>query len=96
MNTEINCIARFVAKEDSVEQLKAALIALLEPTRSEEGCISYRLNVDVEHGHIFTMIEKFKSQEAYDFHGQQSYLKNLLSFVGDLTESIEVNTYKAV
>jgi quinol monooxygenase YgiN len=42
------------------------------------------------------MIEKFKSQEAYDFHGQQPYLKNLLSMVGDLTESIEVNTYKAV
>lgn len=96
MNSEINCIARFVAKEDCVEALKAALIALLEPTRSEAGCVSYKLNVEVENAHVFTMIEKFKSQEAYDFHGQQPYLKNLLSFVGDLTESIEVNTYKAV
>jgi quinol monooxygenase YgiN len=96
MNTEINCIARFVAKDDCVEQLKAALVALLAPTRNEEGCVSYNLNVEVENAHIFTMIEKFKSQEAYDFHGQQPYLKNLLSMVGDLTESIEVNTYKAV
>jgi quinol monooxygenase YgiN len=96
MNTEINCIARFVAKADCVEQLKAALMALLEPTRSEAGCISYRLNVDVEHGHVFTMIEKFKSQEAFDLHSQQPYLQNLLSIVGDLTESVEVNTYQAL
>ncbi|MGI2001215.1 putative quinol monooxygenase [Shewanella sp. AC91-MNA-CIBAN-0169] len=96
MNNEIICIARFVAKKECIEKLKESLVAMLEPTRNEEGCLSYHLNLDTENSNIFTMIEKYKNQEAYEYHGQQPHLKNLRTFVGDLAESIEVNIYKAI
>ena len=96
MNNEITCIARFVAKKECTEKLKESLVAILAPTRNEDGCISYNLNLDAENPNAFTMIEKFKNQEAYEYHGQLPHLKNLLTFVGDLAESIDVSTYKAV
>ena len=96
MNNEITCIARFAAKKECIDKLKESLMAMLEPTRNEEGCLSYQLNLDTENSNVFTMIEKYKNQEAYEYHGQQPHLKNLLTFVGDLAESIEVSTYKAM
>jgi quinol monooxygenase YgiN len=94
MNEEITCIAQFMAKEEKKEQLKQSLMELLEPTRSENGCLSYTLHEDAENSKILTMIEKFMNKEAFDLHGQQPYLENFKNIVGDLVDSVEVATYK--
>jgi quinol monooxygenase YgiN len=96
MNEEIICIAQFTAKEEEKEQLKQSLIELLEPTRNEEGCISYQLHENIENSKIFTMIEKFKNKDAFDFHEQQPYLENFKNIVGNLVDSVDVSIYKNI
>lgn len=97
MSTEtITCIASFTAKTDQIENLKNALIALLEPTRSEPGCVSYVLHQSIDNLAKLTMIEMFKDQLAFDFHSSQTYLKNLVNRLDTLVESVDIQTFRTV
>ena len=42
-NDIVTCVATLTAKEDQAVELCAALEALIQPTRSEHGCLSYEL-----------------------------------------------------
>lgn len=68
--------------------------ALLEPTRSEHGCLNYELYQNIGNSQVFTMIEKFHNQEAFDYHNQQPYLVAFKQIVGDLVESVSITSYK--
>ena len=48
---------------------------LLEPSRSEEGCISYEFLQDPFKPDSFTFLEKWKSQTDLDLHFEKSYFK---------------------
>lgn len=97
MSTEtITCVASFTAKNDQIENLKNALIALLEPTRNEHGCISYELHQSTDNPAIMTMIEKFKNKAAFDFHSSQIYLKALADKLDILTENVDIQTFKTI
>ncbi len=96
MSEEIICTAQFIAKEEKKEQLKQSLIELLEPTRKEDGCISYTLHENIENPNTLTMIENFKNKEAFDLHGQQPYLVDFKNIVGDLVSSVEVTMSKKI
>jgi quinol monooxygenase YgiN len=96
MSNEITCIAQFIAKKEKTEQLKQSLMALIEPTRKESGCVSYGLHYNSENPNMFTMIEKFKDKEAFEYHGEQLYLENFKNIVGDLIESVDVSIYKKI
>ena len=39
----IRIVARFVARPETVEELRVLLLGLLEPTRKEPGCVGYEL-----------------------------------------------------
>lgn len=92
----ITCIAAFTAKPDQIDNLKAALLALIEPTRSEEGCISYALHQAIDNPAKLTMLEKFKDQNAFDFHSAQPYLKALVNQLDLLVDSVDIQTFKTV
>lgn len=68
------CIAQFISKPGKEQDLIKALSALLAPTRAEPGCISYDLQQDLQQPRILTMIEFFKSKEAFEQHTTQDYL----------------------
>ena len=72
--TQLVCIARFVAKEGESEQLIKNLHALLIPTHQEGGCIRYELNQSIDNPHIITFVEKFYDQKTFDEHCQQKYI----------------------
>ena len=88
------CVARLAAKENKATKLCTALEALLEPTRSEYGCLSYELYQNISDPQVFTMIEKFRNKEAFDYHNQQPYLVAFKQIVGDLVESVSITSYK--
>jgi quinol monooxygenase YgiN len=96
MNENILCVATFTAKKGNAEKLRFALRALIEPTRKEEGCISYVLYEGIENPNLFTMIEKFTDRKSFDFHSQQPYLVNFKESAGELIESVSVNLHKIV
>ena len=39
----VRVVARIIALHDKVEETKAMLMALIEPTRQEAGCLQYQL-----------------------------------------------------
>jgi quinol monooxygenase YgiN len=94
MNKEVTCIANFTAKNGKTNELKQSLAALVDPTRSEEGCLSYTLHQNVENKNMFTMIEIFTNKESYDFHGKQPYLVNFKGIVEELVDSVSVGIYE--
>ena len=42
-NASVRVIARVMANAASVKQVRAILIGVVEPTRTESGCLSYQL-----------------------------------------------------
>lgn len=88
------CVASFIAAAGQEAALKNALLAMLEPTRAEAGCLSYNLHQSLENPALFTMIEHFLDQAAFDLHNQQPYLLALKEQLPALTCSVSVQTYK--
>ena len=75
----INLTAEFNAKSGSEQHLLSLLTALIEPSRNEPGCISYRLLQDSKVAGRFVFQEQFADQSAFDFHCQQPYFQHLIS-----------------
>ena len=56
------------------DELAAQLLALVEPTRREPGCLVYQLHRDPESRGKFMFYERFVSQEALDSHTASPHL----------------------
>ena len=94
---EIVCVAQFKAKDGKDEELLAALHSLIPATRAEKGNIRYELNQAIEDPRTITFIEKFASQEAFDFHCNTAYIKGFFETVPPkLVETVVVTLYKEV
>jgi len=94
---EVVCVAQFKAKEGKEEELLAALHALIPATRREKGNLRYELNQAIEDPRTITFIEKFASQEAFDFHCDTPYIKEFFGTVPPkLVETVVVTLYKEV
>ncbi len=76
---QITLIAKVKAKEGLEETLKSELIALLEPTGKESGCITYNLHQNSEDKSLFMFYENWTSQPALDEHLQTPHLKAFLA-----------------
>lgn len=96
MNSKVTVVASFIAKEDQIENLKNALMALIEPTRREEGCIRYDLQQSIESAAKLTMLEEYQNQSALDYHNAQPYLANLINQLDTLAESVDIETYLTI
>ena len=70
----LNVVAIVETSADKVEELKAVCLGLIEPTRKENGCISYDLYQDITNPGKFTFIEHWKSKEHLDVHLKTPHL----------------------
>ena len=66
---QVRVVAHFNVKSDRVEEFIAAARKLLvDPARTEPGCIRYDLCQDLSDPERFAMIEVWESNEALDAH----------------------------
>ena len=71
--------------------MKHAVVAMLKPTRAEQGCRLYELYESNSRG-LFYFYEKWESQDALDRHTTTPHYKQLVQNVRDLLEgAFEVN-----
>jgi len=70
----LNVVAIVETSADKVEELKAVCLGLIEPTRKENGCISYDLYQDITNPGKFTFLENWKSKEHLDIHLKTPHL----------------------
>lgn len=71
----LTVVARVQAKVGKEEEVKNELFALIEPTRSELGCINYDLHQAVDDPSVFMFYENWRSKEDLDKHLETPYLR---------------------
>jgi quinol monooxygenase YgiN len=95
--SSVYVVARFLAKEDKVEELKAALESLVEPTRKEEGCISYQIFQNNNNPAEFTFFEEWASQDAINAHFTTPHVQAaIVAAPGLLSQEMDIRYYSLV
>jgi len=78
-------------QEDAVRE---ALVALVEPTRKEAGCICYNLHQSKSDKAQFMFYEQWISKEALDAHMQMPYIKAIGDKLKDRAGKIDIAFYE--
>lgn len=84
MTNTFRAIAYLKANPSKNQALKAALLALIEPTRNEAGCMEYILYEDYKADGIFYMSEEFENEAAFDAHIQSDHFQNFAKMTDEL------------
>ena len=80
----LRVVAHLVANPDKIDELCDALAALIEPTRAEEGCLSYELLQSRDNPTQFTFVEEWTSEAALGAHFETDHIKDFLAKAPDL------------
>lgn len=80
----LTVVAEFHAKPDKQDELRRELLALIEPTRGEKGCVQYDLHEEQGRPGHFLFYENWTSRAELDAHAQTPHLTRLFAIVGDL------------
>lgn len=89
--SKLTVIAKVVAKQDSIEQVKRALVSITAPTREEAGCVEYYQHQDNGDPATFMLYENWESEADLDNHFQTAHFKILMAAMDGKTEEIIVN-----
>ncbi|MEE4355013.1 MAG: putative quinol monooxygenase [Desulfococcaceae bacterium] len=81
---KITVIAIMKAKEGKEEELKQALLPLIEPTCQEVGCIHYNLHQDIQDPGVFVFYEEWQGQKYLEDHLASPHLTALKNRMGEL------------
>jgi len=71
----LTILAIITALPDHHDAVRAALHALIAPTRAEPGCIAYDLHVDNDEPGVFMFYETWKSRDLWQDHMQSAHIK---------------------
>ncbi len=82
----LTVIAHVRAKPGKQQELRDALIALVEPTRAEQGFVNYDLHQGTEDPDLFYLYENWDSAELLDAHLAAPHLVEFAGRVDDLVD----------
>ncbi len=95
--SQLTCIAKFIAVPGEVDQLIKNLYALIPMTLEEGGCIRYELNQCIEDENRITFIEKWYDQKTFDAHGKKPYITEFFNGGKPLhVKEFEVTLHKEI
>ncbi len=86
MKDSIYIVVVIKTKEGKEEAVLEELWKLIEPTRAEEGNISYNMHRDKKNPQTFVFYEHWRSQEDIDKHLEMPYLKAYAEATQDWVE----------
>ena len=90
----LTVVAVLKAKPGKESALREALLAIVDPTRSEAGCLQYDLHESTEKPGEFVFLEKWVDRSALDIHLKKPYLVALGERREELmSEAPEIRTY---
>ena len=70
-------VVEFRAAPGKVDELRAALLAIVPPSRAEEGCLRYDLHVDREDPDVLAFYEVWASPEAHAAHDLTPHIEHV-------------------
>jgi quinol monooxygenase YgiN len=71
----LTIVAQFQSRDGQTDALRAALTALVAPTRAEDGCEVYELHESVETAGFFHFHEIWTSRAHWDAHMRTAHLR---------------------
>lgn len=74
-------VATITAKEGQRDIVRAALEAVVPPSRAESGCLRYELHVDNANPDRFVMLEEWTGAEALAAHEKTPHFRDLVGVV---------------
>jgi quinol monooxygenase YgiN len=86
----IRLIAEIEAKPGQEAALRAALTALVAPTRAEVGCVAYDLHVEDAAPARFVFQEVWRDRGALAAHGKTAHIAAVRAVAGDLSGGVAV------
>lgn len=92
----VTVVAAMKAKPGKEAELRAAALALVEPTRKEKGCVQYDLHVHLTDPASIVFYENWETEEDLNNHGQTPHMVAFRARVGDLTESRNVERFRRI
>lgn len=92
----LTVVAKVVAKDGAIEQLKVELLKLVEPTRQEAGCIEYRLHQDCDDPAVFTFYENWESYACLEQHLNSKHFQVYMLATVDLIAEKSVNKLEEI
>ena len=94
---KIAVLAKIKAKDGLAETVKQQALALVKPTRSEAGCISYDLHQSDEDENLFMFYENWISKQALDEHIQTPHLQAFIAKADELLDRpLDVSIWKKI
>ncbi len=78
--------ARLKVKKEAVERARKAALAIVEPSRAENGCINYDFHQAIDEETVFLWHETWTSQEAIDAHAASQHFKEFSEAIKDITD----------
>jgi quinol monooxygenase YgiN len=73
MSKKLTVLARVRAKREAVDEVKRECLALVAPSRAEEGCINYDLHQSADDNTLFVFYENWTSREALERHLEMAH-----------------------
>lgn len=88
--SHLTVVATVTAKAEFIEEVGAALKALVEPTLKEEGCINYDLHQSIENSAVYVFHENWQSKEHLDAHLATEHIKACQAVLAGKTEKTDL------
>lgn len=92
--SELFVVVGLTAKPGMEDQLRRDLSDLVEPSRKEEGNISYELFEDQNEPGLFVFVEEWSSTEARDKHHEHS--SHIQHFHGNGVSNVDTTKFAHV
>ena len=81
---------RMTVRPEKRNDVIEAMRGMLEPTRVERGCLSYRLYEEVGNGNALILVEEWETQEDLERHLRTDNQRQLLALMDLLSEQPEL------
>jgi quinol monooxygenase YgiN len=90
VDTKILVTLKMIVRPEKRRDLLETMRGMLEPSRVERGCLSYRLYEDVENRNAFVLLEEWATQEDLERHISKDNQRQLLALMDLLSEQPEL------
>ena len=93
----ITVIAYMRAKAGKEQELRDALLGLVEPTTQEQGFVNYDLHQDVSDPAFFALYENWETLDLHNTHMDTPHLQDFGSRLDDLLDgSLNVHQMRRI
>ncbi|CRY54217.1 antibiotic biosynthesis monooxygenase domain-containing protein [Yersinia intermedia] len=93
---EVRVIASLVAKPEFVNEVKEAVLQVIEPSREEQGNLQYDLHAESGQNGSFVFFERWESDAALDKHNKTQHFGDFVKAIEGKLERIEIKKVKQI